>query len=524
LQHLDERHHARSADAIHDLLLRLGDLSAGEIIARASIDAPPALRELAKARRIIEITIAGETRFIAIEDAARYRDAVGVPLPAGIAERYLQPVADPTGDLVLRFARTHGPFTPHEVARRYGIGVAVVMMALERFVERGRLIEGEFRPNGTQREWCDNDVLRTIRRRSLAILRKEAEPVDPPVLARLFSSWQGVTRKRRGLDALLEVIETLQGTPMAASIFEREILAARIEDYKPSDLDTLSAAGEIVWVGVEPLGEKDGRIAIYLTDHLPLLHRNAEPPPSPIADHLRTHGASFFNQIQLDLGGFPGDLVNELWDLVWQGVVTNDTFHALRAFTRPKAPRATGFRSRRAAPASTQGRWSLVPPPAGNETQRATALAQQLLTRYGVVTREAPGAENITGGFSAVYPVLKAMEDAGRIRRGYFIAGLGATQFASPGAIDLLRALRDEPDEPETRLLPATDPANPYGSIVRWPETALTNLTRSVGASVILVNGALAAYVSRGEKQVFVFLPENEPTRSMTAREIAKAL
>ena len=532
LQHLDEARKARSADAIHDLLLRLGDLTAEEIAARAIIDVPPVLRELVRQRRLLEIGVAREKRFIAVEDASRYRDALGTPIPHGVAERYLQPVADPIGDLVLRFARTHGPFTPQDVARRYGLGIAVVTLALERFVERGRLIEGEFRPEGTQREWCESEVLRTIRRRSLAKLRKEAEPVDPPVLARLFSNWQGVTRKRRGLDALLEVVETLQGFPMAASIFESEILAARIADYKSSDLDTLSAAGEIVWVGVEPLGERDGRIAIYLTDHLPLLLRTSSElrvassesdRTDSITSYLGAHGASFYNVMQSSLGGFPGELTDALWDLVWKGVVTNDTFHALRAYTRPKQPRASGFRSRRVAPASTQGRWSLVPTATANETQRATALAQQLLARYGVVTREAPALENIYGGFSAVYPILKAMEDAGRIRRGYFVAGLGATQFASGGALDLLRSLRDEPEKPETVMLAATDPANPYGAIVPWPESKWM-LSRSVGAEVILVSGLMACYVSRGEKQFYVFLPEDEPVRSTVAREIARTL
>ena len=523
IQHLTEERKAKNADAMHDLLLRLGDLTAEEIGQRSLVDAPPLLQELVKTRRILEVVVAREKRFIAVEDASRYRDALGTPIPHGVAERYLQPVADPIGDLVLRFARTHGPFTPQEVARRYGLGIAVVTLALERFVERGRLIEGEFRPDGTQREWCESDVLRTIRRRSLAKLRKEAEPVDPPVLARLFANWQGVTRKRRGLDALLEVIETLQGFPMAASIFESEILAARVVDYKSTDLDTLSAAGEIVWVGVEPLGERDGRIALYLTDHLPLLHNPQPATPDPVTDYLRSHGASFYNVMQASVGGFPGELTDALWDLVWKGVVTNDTFHALRAYTRPKQPRATGFRSRRVAPASTQGRWSLVPGTPANETQRATALAQQLLSRYGVVTREAPALENIHGGFSAVYPVLKAMEDAGRIRRGYFVAGLGATQFASGGAIDLLRALREEPEKPETVMLAATDPANPYGAIVPWPETK-GMLSRSVGAEVILVNGLLACYISRGEKQFTVFLPEHEPLRSVVAREIARVL
>ncbi|HEX8618424.1 MAG TPA: crosslink repair DNA glycosylase YcaQ family protein [Thermoanaerobaculia bacterium] len=583
LQYLDERHKAKSADAVHDLFLRLGDLSLDELSHRvipSAVEGSPAheegdaatapgvtrwIADLQKQRRILEVTIAREKRFIAVEDASRYRDALGTPIPHGVAERYLEPVADPVGDLVLRYARTHGPFTPPDVAQRYGLGVAVIQHALARFVERGRLIEGEFRPGGTQREWCENEVLRIIRRRSLAKLRKEAEPVEQPVLARLFTQWQGVTRKRRGLDALLEVIESLQGFPMAASIFESEILAARIEDYKPSDLDTLSAAGEIVWVGVEPLGERDGRIALYLTDHLPLLHRprldepriNEKPVSSRaksreqarasagepstslgitpevsaaderLLDYLRTHGASFFNQIQIALGGFPAEVVDALWDLVWKGLITNDTFHALRAFTKPKSARpgagSARFRSRRVAPPSTQGRWSVVPTAAANDTQRANALAQQLLARYGVVTREAPALENIYGGFSAVYPVLRAMEDAGRIRRGYFVAGLGAAQFASAGATDLLRSLRDEPEKPETIILAATDPANPYGAIARWPDSPYT-LSRSVGAQVILVNGMLAAYVSRGEKQFYVFLPEDQPLRNVVAREVAARL
>ena len=557
LQHLDERHKAKTIDAIHDLLLRLGDLSLEEIAARVTLrradaeESPDAqtsnpemlrsaqhdvaarfVEELIRTRRILEVPVARGKRFIAIEDASRYRDALGTPIPHGVAERYLDPVADPVGDLVLRYARTHGPFTPNDVARRYGLGTAVIHHALSRFVERGRLIEGEFRPGGTQREWCESEVLRIVRRRSLAKLRKEAEPVDQPVLARLFTNWQGVTRKRRGLDALLEVVESLQGFSMAASIFESEILGARIADYKPSDLDTLSAAGEIVWVGVEPLGERDGRIALYLTDNLPLLHApSPDTAESAIVDYLRTHGASFFHQIQTAVGGFPAEVIDALWDLVWKGVVTNDTFHALRAFARTAKGKASQrsvpggrFRSRRtAAPPSTQGRWSLVPPATANDTQRANALAQQLLARYGVVTREAPALENIFGGFSAVYPVLRAMEDAGRIRRGYFVAGLGATQFAGPGAIDLLRSMRDEPEKPETVMLAATDPANPYGAIVKWPESAFT-MSRSVGAHVILVNGLMACYVSRGEKQLLLFLPDDEPVRSMIGREVARVL
>ncbi len=360
-----------------------------------------------------------------------------------------------------------------------------------------------------------------IRRRSLAKLRKEAEPVEVPAYARLLTTWQNAAKKRRGLDALLDAIDALQGYPLPASIFEREIFAARIDDYSQSDLDTLSAAGEIVWTGVEPLGERDGRIALYLTDKLPLLAPLVTPASHAILDYLAAHGASFFAQIYDAVGGFPNDLADALWSLVWKGLVTNDTFHALRAYTRPKSPRASGFRSRRTAPASTQGRWSLVPQSTATPTERANALAQQLLARYGVVVREAAAVESIAGGFSAVYPVLKAMEEAGRIRRGYFVAGLGASQFATAGAIDLLRSFRDESDAPETVMLASTDPANPYGALVKWP--ALGPM-RNVGSSVILVDGALAAYVGRGEKQLVAYLPEDEPRRSLVAREIARSL
>ena len=530
LQHLDQRHKAKSIDAIHDLLLRLGDLTTEEIEARSNLECGghAAALQLAKARRIIEIPVAREKRWIAVEDASRYRDALGVPLPTKeIAERFLQSVADPTGDLVLRFARTHGPFTPNEVARRYGLGVAVVTSTLERFVERGRLVEGEFRPEGTQREWCDNEVLRIIRRRSLAKLRHEVEPVETTAFARLISSWQGVTKKRQGLEALLEGIETLQGYAMPASIFESDILAARIVDYRPADLDMLSAAGEILWVGVEPVGDKDGRIALYLTDRLPML--SGAPAPSPasepakkIIDYLAAHGASFFAQIHAAVGGFANDVVDALWDLVWKGIVTNDTFHALRAFTRRARPsRSAQFRSRRTAPATTQGRWSLLPTATASPTERANALAQQLLARYGLVIREVAAAESIPGGFSAVYPIFKAMEEAGRVRRGYFVSGLGATQFATAGALDLVRSFRDEPEEPETVMLAATDPANPYGSLLKWPAQGLL---RVAGASVILVNGALACYIGRGVKQLTVFLPDEEPSRSMVAKQIARAL
>jgi ATP-dependent Lhr-like helicase len=558
LQQIDEGHRARTVDGVHDLLLRCGDLTVAEIQARSKIDALAAVSDLIRDRRAINVTIVGESRVVPIEYAGRYRDALGVPLPTGLPESLLAPSPHAPQDLARRYARTHGPFTTADFAARYGLGRATAETLLKELAAAGRLLDGEFRPGGAGREWCDPDVLQSVRRRSLAKLRRQVEPVEPPVLGRLITAWQGVVRRRHGLDALLDAIDNLQGVPLPASIFETEILAARVEGYNPSDLDTLAAAGEVVWAGLEPLGERDGRLALYLTDHIARLQRpivldDFEPRERAILDVLGAHGASFFNTLhEAAGGGYPGETVDALWDLVWKGAITNDTFHALRAFTRPperrrkrpaailkppqgEASQRTGgrpFRSRRAAPPSAEGRWSLVNDrvsSAVTPTEWSTALAQQLLSRYGVLTREVAAAEGISGGFSAVYEVLKAMEDAGRIRRGYFVGGVGATQFALPAALDLLRSLKELPDEPEVVLLAATDPANPYGTILAWPAggdaaDAGRGPTRTVGSLVILVNGALSAYVSRGARQLQVFLPEDEPARSSTARALARRL
>jgi ATP-dependent Lhr-like helicase len=546
LQRLDPRFHARSADAIHDMLLAIGDLRESEVRERTvSAEVAGSLRDLVAARRALAVRVAGDPRFIAIEDAARFRDALGVPLPVGIPESLLQPVRDPLGDLALRYARTHAPFTSGEFAARFGLAAASGESVLLRLTAEGRLIEGEFRPGGTRREWTDAGVLRMLRRRSLAKLRHEVEPVEPGVLARFATRWQGIIHRRRGADALLDAVEQLQGAPLPASILETDILPARIDGYEPSDLDAVTAAGEVIWVGVEALGERDGRIALYLADHLPRLlppdrsarlqADQASEHERAILDHLRAHGASFFAPLHDAVGGgYPADTVAALWNLVWSGGITNDTFHALRAFTHARvarrkprrAPAPASFRSRRLAPPSAEGRWSLVPrrTAAQESTKWATALTQQLLSRHGVVTREAVLSEDVAGGFGLLYPVLKGLEENGRIRRGYFVAGLGATQFAMPGALDLLRSLRDAPDEPEIVMLSATDPANPYGSTLKWPSFAGRTPTRSVGAMVILVDGTLAAYVARGERVLATYLPDTEPERSKFARGIAAAL
>jgi ATP-dependent helicase Lhr and Lhr-like helicase len=547
LQHTDPRYRVKSADGLHDLLLRVGDLSHGEVAARsASEPAARSMRTLVRERRAIAVPIAGESRFVGAEDAARYRDALGVPLPQGLPAALLEPVRDPLGDLVLRFARTHGPFTTEAVASRFGLSSTVAAAALSRLAARGRVLQGTFTPGRVGREWCENEVLRIVRQRSLARLRRQVEPVSAAALGRLSVTWHGLLTRRRGPDALLDVIEQLQGAPLVASLLEREILPARIEGYRQADLDLLCGAGEVVWVGVGSLGERDGRVALYLTDHLAGLL-----PPAGASDqlderstlivaHLQREGASFFPAIHAAAGGgYPGETVGVLWDLAWRGVVTNDTFHALRAFTEPpprqrRRDAGRAFRSRRLTPPSAEGRWGLVVARAAGRpsaTVWAAAIAQQLLSRHGVLTREAVASESLPGGFSAVYDVLKAMEDAGRIRRGYFVGGLAATQFALPAAVDLLRSVRDEPETPQAVYLAATDPANPYGAILKWPQAGADSSarekrgpTRSTGAGVVLVNGELAAYVGRADRQFLTFLPEDEPARSTIAREAARML
>jgi ATP-dependent helicase Lhr and Lhr-like helicase len=551
LQMLGEAQRIRSADGIHDLLLRLGDLSREEIAQR--VDSPELLKSvalLARVQRVLQIGIAGEPRLIAVEDAARYRDALGIALPLGLPKALLAPVADPLLELLRRYARTHGPFTPEEAAGRFGIDRRPIETALCTLVVGGRVLEGGFRRGGTHREWCDAESLRMIRNKSLARLRREIEPAEPRMLARLATHWQGVLAKRHGLDALLDTIESLQGAPLSASLLETQILPARLARYAPAGLDALIAAGEVAWCGIDSLGERDGRIALYLPDRMATLlpprvaSADLSDSEQAILDALVRDGALFFAQLHERLGGgYPGETIGALWSLVWRGLITNDTLHALRAWIgKPESSRSskrvhnqTAFRSRRTTPPSAQGRWTLVPSvdrstPAA-QTAWSHAVALQLLQRHGIVTRETAAQENLPGGFSAVYELLKALEASGRVRRGYFVAGLGGAQFALPPAVELLRSLgTSAPETAEIVMLAASDPANPWGSLLRWPQPdapagdGAPMLARSVGASVILRNGELVAYLRRNNPAIQVFLPADEPDRSAAGRDLAAFL
>ncbi|MCY1012842.1 DEAD/DEAH box helicase [Nannocystis pusilla] len=541
---------ATSADALHDLLIALGDLSRAEIAERC---APPEaagewLGELIAARRVFlaDKLADGTGRFAAVEDAGRLAGALGVALPPTIPPALKAPVADPLGDLVRRYARTravhdrgrgdaagHRDRSDRACSKKYGGGGA----GDRRRVHARRYGGGVVRPGG-------------------AAADQAAQPGAPAQGGRagaagglrpVLSRWQHLQPRLRGRDALLQVIGQLQGTPLLASALETEVLPARLIDYRVGDLDGLCAAGEIGWLGVEAVGAGDGRIALYLADQMDMLRRpGAEVPgelPAKVRAALRERGALFFSDLAPLVGGFEPDLLQALWDMVWAGEVSNDTLVALRKLVfgsasdrRRGPPPSSPFRARRLGPPGSEGRWSLVWPPrhvlkgmsegadAVNawETRRRHALAQALLERHGIVTREAVQAEEIAGGFSAVYEVLKAMEEAGKVRRGYFVDGLGAAQFAVPGAEDRLRALRDPPAEPEAVVLASTDPANPYGAALPWPEHPGVRVGRAAGTSVVLVDGLLAAHVGRDARSLVLFAPADEPERSRVA-EAARA-
>ena len=451
LQRLDRL--ARRPDDVHDLLRLLGDLSVAELDARVEGDPVPVVDALVAERRAIRVRVAGVNRIAAAEDAGRLRDALGVAIPPGLPGVFTETVPDALADLLARYARTHAPFTTGEVAERLGLPHDVARMGLASLATAGRVVEGAFRPDGSTSEWCDHEVLRRLRRRSLAILRQEVEPVEPEALARFLVAWQGIAPRRQGDDALVEAIAQLQGAVLSASVLERDILGARVERYRPDLLDALVTGGEVVWVGAGAVGASDGKLMLCFRDQAHLLLSRAptvEPPTGALADQIRTRlatGAAFWTDLVRAVGSSTDErvLVAALWDLVWAGEVTNDGLASLRAYLAGgRVPRAR--RSGRAAPRPGRlsrlgppaggGRWSLVTellpsePPA---TERTLAGAGQLLERHGIVTREGVRAEGVPGGFAALYPALSALEATGRIRRGYFVAGLGAARVRGSG-------------------------------------------------------------------------------------------
>lgn len=548
LQWRTEDRRIKDAEGVADALRVLGPLTSAELAERGAD--PAWARELAGARRVIEVRIASVEHWAAIEDAGRLRDALGVALPVGVPEAFTEPVKDPLGDLLARYARTHGPFTAAAAAERFGLGRAVTEGALERLGASGRVVQGEFHPAGVGQEWCDATVLRRLRRRSLAALRQELEPVEPTALARFLPPWQHLGGQGlRGLDGLVRAVEQLQGAAVPASALEKLVLPSRVAHYQPAMLDELTATGELLWAGSGSLPGKDGWVSLYLADNAPLLL----PPPHPlelsplhqaVLDALAGGYGLFFRQIADQVrAAHPTAsdqaLADAVWELAWSGRLTNDTVAPLRALLGSgRTAGSTAHRARRSVPRgrfgaltaaprpasrtgppTVAGRWSLLPPLEPDPTLRAHALARTLLDRHGVVTRGAVAAEGVEGGFSAVYRVLSAFEDSGQARRGYVVEGLGAAQFAMDGAVDRLRASataaeREAGGTPRQALvLAAADPANAYGAALPWPEPpsgAGHKPGRKAGAMVVLVDGELAMYMERGGKTLLAW-PSTTP-------------
>ena len=585
-QRLAPDRRVRGVEGVADLLRLLGPLTADEVAERlmaesaadtsagpdagthadSGADAPESraapvatasalLDTLVDARRAIPVTIAGAARVAAIEDAGRLRDALGAALPVGIPNAFLEPVVDPLGDLVARHARTHGPFRTSDVATRLGIGPAVARQALQRLESQGRIASGFFLPQGTPTapateggdlEWCDSEVLRRLRLRSLAAIRGTVEPVSPEAFARFLPSWQHVAgsaggRPLEGIDGVLGAIEQLAGVPLPASAWESLILPSRVSDYAPTMLDELTATGEVVWSGHGSLPGRDGWIALHPSDAVGLtltLPADPEPPTEleqRLLDHLASGGAYFAAQLAaMTDAGSEQSVVDALWTLTWTGRVTNDTFAPVRSLLGGgsqahravrRTPRARMFRGtpvagvRTAAaspprPPLVGGRWSLLPEPAADGALRATATASMLLERYGVVTRGSVQAEGVPGGFAQAYRILAGFEDAGHTRRGYFIEKLGAAQFAASATVDRLRefAALADPAPLRALTLAATDPANPYGAALGWP--ALDGVGhrpgRKAGGLVTLVDGALVLYLERGGRSALAFTDDDD--------------
>ena len=581
LQRLVPERHARDAEGLVDLLRVLGPQTVAEIEARSLVTGAALatdLAGLAKANRVLEVTIAGERRWAGIEDSARLRDALGVPLPIGVPAAFIEPVDDPVGDLVSRYARTHGPFTLADAAARFGLGTAVVQDTLRRLASDRRVVDGEFRPGASGTEWCSVDVLRRLRSRSLAALRQEVEPVSHATLGRFLPAWQHVSAagdSLRGVDGLAQVIDQLAGYSAPASAWENFILNARIRDYSPAWLDELTTSGEVVWAGQGALAGSDGWISLHpaataaLTLPEPDRDGLSELQQS-ILEALAGGGAFFFRQLSNQVGSTDDKvLLKELWDLVWRSLITNDSFAPLRAHlggtvraTRaPRPARARAYRGRvstvaQAGPPSASGRWALLETAEGETTVRAKSTAELMLERHAVVTRGAVVSEGIRGGFALTYRVLSGFEETGRARRGYFIEGLGAAQFATGATVDRLRGFTRDPDAAPQLLaitLAATDPANPYGAALGWPglggedaggdgadaaDPSDENLDpapakpaadspkkhrpgRKAGAIIVMVDGHLALYLERGGKSLLAFDLEpavvDAATRSLTS-------
>ncbi|GAB18652.1 putative ATP-dependent helicase [Gordonia effusa NBRC 100432] len=559
LQRLTPQRQARDAEDLVDLLRWLGPLTTEEVAHRYQGEEPIAdvLAQLHTDGQVILVNHARRTVWASIDDTARLRDGLGIPAPLGIPSAYTEAVADPLGDLVGRYARTRGPFTADAAADSLGLGVAVVVDTLTRLAGQRRVVEGEFVRDLPPPQWCHADVLAQIRRGSLAASRAEVAPVPPDALARFGLTWQHVSSPLRGIDGVAAVIDQLAGVALPASAWESLILPSRVSDYLPSMLDELLSAGEVVWTGHGAIGGADGSVAFHPADVLPV---TLGPPDeidvtvtaAHVLNTLKVAGAVRFPQLAADVGTV-ADVEEAVWSLVWSGQVTNDSFAPVRERLRARPARASApapsHRSRRpprlraarlsssylagsassavSTPPTMAGRWSLLPRQDIDTTLATQVLCEQLLDRYGVVTKGAVAATGVSGGFARIYKALNIFEDSGKVRRGYFVDGLGGAQFATPTTVDALREHVEvtRAHRNSAVVLAATDPANPYGAALDWPRrddvedaAAGHRPGRKAGALVVLVDGMLALFVERGGKTVLTFTADDDALTAAAGR------
>ena len=513
LQSLRPEDKFTDSDDILDLLRRLGERTHSELLARVISEQQLLgwLDELLKRRRILEIMVANEKMYIAIEDAALYRDSLGVALPPGLPEAFLEAAKEPMENLFARYAKYRTPFTAKQLASRYGLGIASAEKGLSNLVGRSELLEGAFLPGGTEKEYCARIVYKRLKQKALSRLRRSIEPVEPQAYARFLLDWQAISTPRRGSEALLDTLEQLQGCPLHVSELETMILPSRVHDYGRTMLDELFFSGQIIWRGVEPVGEHDGRVAFYFRD---IYAEFADPVKqtwdgvhAKIVEALTKKGALFFNDLVRSVGGFGQDIYKALWKLVWDGVVSNDSFAPMRskfALKQKKSRVAQRHgRLRSVGQPGSEGRWTLLPQivKGSDDGPRSLLTAQQLLWRHGILGKSSLTAERITGGFSSIYPVLRVMEETHRASRGYFVNQLGGAQFADKQAAERLRRNSDE--SAGVFVMAASDPANPYGQALAWPKTG-TPYQRGCGCKVLVARGTLVGFVNRAGDRLWI--------------------
>lgn len=580
---------AQGKEGIYDLLRELGPMTVEDIAARhegTPADIQGWLDDLSADKRIFPVMIADTAQMACMDDVARLRDALGVRLPATISPSWLHPVNAPLRDLFLRFSRTHTLFTSAQVARAFGLGVAVADDFLRQLRDEGVLISLRTGTSSTPDEastWVNENVFHRLRIRSLHAAREATRPVPAASYTRLLLERQGLLSPAdgslarlpatsagmlEGSDGVTRVIEQLAGVGLPASLWESQILPARVRDYSPDMLDELLATGEVIWSGQKKMGDDDGRVVLHLRDYLA---ETLSPPTGDsealtdlqraILDVLSGGGAWFAQQlstlIQTRKQGSGGDewitpemLHEALWGLVWQGYITTDIWAPLRGLSRTVAasrqPSRRSPRMRRGRPAysvprlpsttipvsyttpALAGRWSLLPRERLNDTERMLACAENMLDRYGVIGRQAVIAENIPGGFPAMQTLCRSMEDSGRILRGRFVEGMGGAQFAERHTIDRLRDLSASNTETQAFTavaLSANDPASPWGSLLPWPAHPSSLVPgRRNGAFVVISAGELRLYLAQGGKKMMVWMKDEETPSPEIFRALASAL